>query len=68
LARKDFGLNDGRRLIGMTRASVSRVSEERTFPHHKTFFAVSKFEQIITQQSAIFSSRSKEELLMPGNT
>jgi hypothetical protein len=45
LARKDFGLNDGRRLIAMTRPSVLRASEERTFSHYKTFGGVSNFEQ-----------------------
>ena len=30
LARKDFGSNDGRRLIAMTRPSVARVTEKRT--------------------------------------
>jgi len=31
LARKDFGLNDGLRLIAMTRPFASRLSEKRTF-------------------------------------
>src|ERR1700730_9291544 len=31
LARKDFGSNDGRRLIAMTRPSAPRVTEKRTF-------------------------------------
>jgi hypothetical protein len=59
LAKKGFGLNDGR-LIGMTRPSVLRASEERTFPHRKTFFALSNFEQIIAQWSATRASRPKE--------
>ena len=31
MARKDFGSNDGRRLIAMTRPSVPRITEKRTF-------------------------------------
>jgi hypothetical protein len=35
LARKDFGSNDGRRLIAMTRPSVLRVTEKQIFYYHK---------------------------------
>jgi hypothetical protein len=49
LARKDFGLNDGRRLIAMTRRSYCRSSEEQTFSHYKAFVAVSNYEQTNAQ-------------------
>jgi hypothetical protein len=37
LARKAFGSNDDRRMVGMTQPPASRVSEKRTFFHHKKF-------------------------------
>src|SRR5208283_272039 len=61
LARKDSGLNDGRRLIAIARASLPRVSKKRTFAHHKTFSTVSKFEQIVAQGSARLAVRPKEK-------
>jgi hypothetical protein len=60
LARKDFGLNDGRRLIAMTRPSLLRASEEQVFSHYKTFVGVSNFEQIAAQESARLGARPKE--------
>jgi hypothetical protein len=49
LARKDFGLKGSRRLTAIARASLPRVSEERTLTHYKSFSAVSNFDQIFTQ-------------------